>query len=273
MKSQLALGGRFRVFEDGSINKVFDGVEVPAKVFWSSKNRKYATVSYMDGNKQRHAYVHRLIATAFVPNPNGYPQVNHKDGDTRNNRAENLEWCTPGMNVRHAYEIGLINPMATAEPCIYCGEFTKAKDNICSKCKPKILQEAKEIDRRAGQRDRYSKVDLTLLSQSERKYVIAATDGMFVSEIAAKFGVSRQCVSAALLFAEKKSRTGAKMTKGQESQRISLMLRAEKAKGRMNNADAKYQIAKNGYEAAVRALELFDSALLGSPQCRDQSTA
>lgn len=271
MKSQLVLGGRFRVFEDGSINKVFDGVEAPARVFGSSRDKKYATVTYMDGSKQRHAYVHRLVAAAFVPNPNGYPQVNHKDGDTRNNRAENLEWVTPGMNVRHAYETGLANPMATAEPCIYCGEFTKAKNGICSKCKPKILQEAKEIDRRAEQRDRYSKIDLSLLSESERKYVVAATDGMFVSEIAAKFGVSKQCVSATLLFAEKKSRTGAKMTKGQESQRISLMVKAEKAKSRMDDANAKYQIAKNGYEAAVKALELFDSALLGSPQCRDQS--
>ena len=261
MKSQLVLGGRFRVFEDGSVNKVFDGVETPAKLSYACKNKKYATVSYMDGGKQRHAYVHRLVAAAFVPNPNSYPQVNHKDGNTRNNCAGNLEWCTPGMNVRHAYETGLINPMATSEPCRYCGEFTKAKDGICGNCRKKLMQEAKEIDRRAEQRDRYSKVDLSLLSKSERKYVIAATDGMFVSEIAAKFGVSRQCVSAALLFAEKKSRAGARMTKGQESQRISLLIKAEKAKSRIDDANAKYQIAKNGYEAAIKALELFDHAL------------
>lgn len=273
MRSQLVLGGRFRVFEDGSINKVFDGVETAAKVFYTSKNKKYATVSYMDGSKQRHAYVHRLVATAFVPNPNNYPQVNHKDGNTRDNSAGNLEWVTPGMNVRHAYETGLINPMATAEPCKFCGEFTKAKDGICVQCRKKLVKEAKEIDRRAEQRDRYSKVELSLLTQVEKKYVMDAIEGMSVSEIADKHGVSKQCVSAALLFAEKKSRTGVRLTKRQQSQRISLVIKAERAKDRANDAEAKFEIARNEYEAAIKALELFDGALNIGSQEQDQSTA
>lgn len=44
--------------------------------------------------KHFHVGVHRLVAQAFIENPNGYPCINHKDENTRNNHADNLEWCT-----------------------------------------------------------------------------------------------------------------------------------------------------------------------------------
>lgn len=65
-------------------------------------NPGYLSVVLSDGRTHRTSVVvHRLVATAFIPNPDNLPYVNHKDEDSTNNRAENLEWCTQQYNCNY----------------------------------------------------------------------------------------------------------------------------------------------------------------------------
>lgn len=73
-----------------------------------SKSRNgYSRVHLNIDCKDKSAYVHRLVAEAYIPNPHNLPQVNHKDGNKDNNNVSNLEWCTAQYNVQHALNIGL----------------------------------------------------------------------------------------------------------------------------------------------------------------------
>lgn len=66
-----------------------------------SKSGKYITAILSKNGKQIGKSVHRLVAETFIPNPNNYPCVNHKDENPHNNSIENLEWCTHSYNINY----------------------------------------------------------------------------------------------------------------------------------------------------------------------------
>lgn len=67
----------------------------------SSQKSGYLFVTLSKAGKTKPYRVHRLVAQAFIPNPNGWPQVSHKDEDVTNNKVENLEWCTAEYNINY----------------------------------------------------------------------------------------------------------------------------------------------------------------------------
>lgn len=93
------------------------------KVYEDDKG--YLKVILRKDSKAFNYQLHRLVAIAFIPNPEDKPQVNHIDGNKQNNCASNLEWVTLSENQKHAFKIGLQkgkkskdNPMARSVKCI-----------------------------------------------------------------------------------------------------------------------------------------------------------
>lgn len=61
----------------------------------------YKKVALRKNNMSKYFFIHRLVAEAFIPNPNNYPYVNHKDENPSNNHSDNLEWCTNEYNMSY----------------------------------------------------------------------------------------------------------------------------------------------------------------------------
>lgn len=70
----------------------------------------YIRIELCKDGVQKQFSVHRLVAEAFIPNPEGKPEVNHKDGKKFNCVVENLEWSTRSENIKHAFDTGLEEP-------------------------------------------------------------------------------------------------------------------------------------------------------------------
>lgn len=102
-------------------------------------NHGYARVNLYLNGKMKSIFVHRLVATAFIENPENKPMINHKDENPLNNCVDNLEWCTASYNanygtrnarisqIRRSYKLG----NAPSARAVFCVELNKTFD--CAK--------------------------------------------------------------------------------------------------------------------------------------------
>lgn len=96
----------------------------------STKTNSHCYESFGLADGHHRLYVHRVVATAFCDNPNNYKQVNHLDGNKRNNKASNLEWCSALQNIRHSRNVLKVHPEDAIKKRIFCVELQRWFDSV-----------------------------------------------------------------------------------------------------------------------------------------------
>jgi transposase len=99
----------YQVSSKGRIRSLHTTMRVPGYIKKPTVVNRYHRTNLSKDKKGKSYLVHRLVAQAFLPNPDNKPYVNHKNGNPSDNRLENLEWCTPLENMSHGWAMGLIN--------------------------------------------------------------------------------------------------------------------------------------------------------------------
>ena len=116
------------------------------------------------GDRKKDYYIHRLVAQAFIPNPNNLLEINHIDGNKKNNCSINLEWVTRSRNNKHAFEMGLKKSMIGSKN-------PRAKKVVQYDLEMKesaIYDSIREIERRKGYR--HSSIILCCQGKKETAY-------------------------------------------------------------------------------------------------------
>lgn len=250
MESQLALkpvqNGLFEVNELGEVYRVKNGEKVLATQIKTGGEHNYRIVTAFKDGKQKCFYVHRLVAEAFIPNPENLPAISHIDGNPGNNRVENLQWCTRG----------LISPYANAKPCKVCGDLTRAKDEICPACKLDLKREAKQSDKLAAVRDEMKLIDKTVLSSVQKKIVEMRVSGLTLNEIGQVLGVSKQCIDQQIKSAMLKSLVP-KETAATRKERLKLMGMRDKKELKLKRLKNEQLIVESSIKEIDRKLSLL----------------
>ena len=114
------------ITEDGKVfsnmNTRFHDTLTELKYRIDKDGYKDVSLVYNSKGDRQPFRVHRLVALKYIPNPNNYPVVNHKDLNKSNNHVSNLEWCTVAKNTQHGYNNGAYNSISKIEIILKSGE-------------------------------------------------------------------------------------------------------------------------------------------------------
>lgn len=87
----------YGITDDGKVISYKYKVPKQLKTWYQSTG--YENIKLSKDGQTYHCLIHRLVAEAFIPNPNCYPEINHIDGNPKNNHVSNLEWCDRKYNL------------------------------------------------------------------------------------------------------------------------------------------------------------------------------
>ena len=115
--------GLYQISNYGNVKSLGNCKYKKDKILKYSKDKDgYLYVGLCKNGKHKYIKIHRLVAEAFIENPNNYQQVNHKDEDKTNNHVTNLEWCTPKYNSNYGTRIQrVIESQSRMVECIETG--------------------------------------------------------------------------------------------------------------------------------------------------------
>lgn len=147
--------GEIRTLKDSSVCKANTILKPQI-----SKRNGYVYQMLWKNGKAKLFRVHRIVASAFVDNPNNYKQVNHIDGNKTNNNAENLEWCSQSQNMKHAYKNKLQVPSEKQRKAIINSNKLKQK-KVCQIKDGKIINIFSGI----SEASRQTKISISCISR------------------------------------------------------------------------------------------------------------
>lgn len=182
------------ITDDGRVYSYKSGKRKELSQVGISDGYRYKAVRLKMVDKSKFFYVHRLVAEAFIPNPNSLPQVNHKDRNPENNRVENLEWCTPSENQIHKYQTD------EYKECLVCKERIWSKKRwLCKKCQKNIIEKAEAI---LSQENKYIENPKTIqnLTDRQREVLTLISKGYSQRDIARKLEMSKSNVGRLLKY-------------------------------------------------------------------------
>jgi len=133
----------YLIYEDGRVFSKGNKFNKPRFLKYSDDGRGYLQVDLNKDGKRKTFRIHRLIALHYIPNPNNYPCVDHKDRDKENNSIDNLRWVTDQMNSQNR---GVNNnnklKIKNISPTKYGYEFKKIVNGKSHRKYFKTLEEA-----------------------------------------------------------------------------------------------------------------------------------
>lgn len=122
----------YEVSDYGRIRSLKRDTRNSEKILKGERMKKgYIRIRLLTHSRSVRILLHRIVGAAFIPNPQRFPQINHKDGLKHNNSAENLEWVTQSMNSFHALRTGLFSS-PVGQHCGASKLTNKDVDNILS---------------------------------------------------------------------------------------------------------------------------------------------